>query len=326
MKNWTMGRSLVFLVILVAFVVGLGYLSEGMLPTLLSRLGEDFARSLYQPFFKMGDLEVTPVFLLRFLLFVFILVIISGASRNLVRSQVVSRTSMDLGQQEATARITGYVVFLIGLMVGLQSAGINMSSLVVLGGAVGVGVGFGLQTIANNFISGLILLVERPIKLGDRVDVGGTNGDVVRIAARSTWVRTNDNVVIIIPNSEFVANRITNWTANDRQVRFSMPVGVSYRSNPDEVQEVLLRVAQSHPDVLRDPAPEVRFVGFGNSSLDFELRVWTSRQVQTPKTLISDLYFSVFHAFRAHGIEIPFPQRDVHLKTVTATIPIATGA
>lgn len=326
MKNWTIGRFFLSLISLVAVIMGLGYLFETMVPGLTRQLGVDVRGFLYHPFFNIGDLEVTPASLFRFLLFMCALVIVSRAVRNLVRTQVVARTSMDLGQQEATARITGYIVFLVGLAVGLQSAGINLNSLVVLGGAVSVGVGFGLQTIANNFVSGLILLVERPIKLGDRVDVGGTNGDVVRIAARSTWVRTNDNVVIIIPNSEFVSNRITNWTANDRQVRFSIPVGVSYGSNPDEVREVLLGVAQAHPDVLHEPAPEVRFMGFGDSSLDFELRVWTSRHVQTPKTLMSDLFFEVFRAFRENGIEIPFPQRDVHLKTIAAPIAVATAS
>lgn len=323
MKKWTLSRLLVSLLLLAAVVMGLGYVYEGMVPSLINRLGVDYTRFFDQPFFTIGDLRVTTAFLLRLLVFMTFLVILSRSARRFVRTQVVSRTSMDLGQQEATARITGYLVFLVGLMIGLQSAGINLNSLVFLGGAIGVGVGFGLQTIANNFISGLILLVERPIKLGDRVEVGGTNGDVVRIAARSTWVRTNDNVVIIIPNSEFVSNRITNWTANDRQVRFSMPIGVSYGSNPEEVREVLMRAAHAHPDVLREPAPEVRFVGFGDSSLDFELRVWTIRQVQTPKRLISDLYFSVFRAFAEHGIEIPFPQRDVHLKTIATAIPIS---
>ena len=166
--------------------------------------------------------------------------------------------------------------------------------------------------------------MERPIKLGDRVEVGGTNGDVVRIAGRSTWVRTNDNVAIIIPNSEFVSSRVTNWTANDRQVRFAVPVGVSYGSNPEEVREVLMEIALSHAEVLQVTPPDVRFVGFGDSSLKFELRVWTINQVQSPQKLISDFYFMIFRAFSEHGIEIPFPQRDVHLKTVPAAIPIAS--
>jgi small-conductance mechanosensitive channel len=297
-----------------------------MMPRLIDRLGVDVQRVIAQPFFHLGDLAVTPIFLIKSVLFLMVLVLVSRAAREFVRTSVVARTSMDLGQQDAAARLTGYAVFLAGLVIGLQTAGVNLSSLVVLGGAVSIGLGFGLQTIANNFVSGLILLFERPIKLGDRVEVGEINGDVVRIGARSTWICTNDNVVIIVPNSEFVSSRITNWTANDRQVRFSVPVGVSYGSNPEEVRDVVIKVAQGNPDVLGEPAPEVRFVGFGDSSLDFELRVWTIKRVQTPKTLTSELLFSIFRAFHEHGIEIPYPQRDVHLKSVSASIPISNVA
>jgi small-conductance mechanosensitive channel len=323
-KKWAFGRFVFWLVVTVALIAFAGLAIRGVLGPRLDHLGLDVQRVFTRPFFHLGGLGITPVFLLKSVLFLLILVLISRTAREFVRTSVVARTSLDLGQQDAVARLTGYLVFLIGGVIGLQSAGLNLSSLVVLGGAVSIGVGFGLQTIANNFVSGLILLVERPIKLGDRVEVGEINGDVVRIAGRSTWIRTNDNVVIIVPNSEFVSNRITNWTANDRQVRFSVPVGVSYGSNPEEVREVLIKVAQDHPDVLDQPAPEVRFVAFGESSLDFELRVWTIRRVQTPKTLTSELLFSIFRAFGERGIEIPFPQRDVHLRSVAASIPISS--
>lgn len=130
--------------------------------------------------------------------------------------------------------------------------------------------------------------------------------------------------LIIIPNSEFINNRVTNWTANDRQVRFNIPLGVSYGSDPERVREVLLEVAGRHPDVLKDPGPEILFVGFGDSSLDFHLRVWTTTRVQTPLPLASELYFSIFRAFKENGIEIPFPQRDLHLKTVSSSIRVAS--
>lgn len=323
MKNRTFGRLVVWLVVGIALITMAEIAIWGMLPSLVDRLGMDVMRALTQPFFHLGDFGVTPAFLLKSVLFLLVLALASRAAREFVRTRVAARTSLDLGQQDAVARLTGYGVFLAGLMIGLQTAGVNLSSLVVFGGAVSIGVGFGLQTIANNFVSGLILLVERPIKLGDRVEVGEINGDVVRIAARSTWVRTNDNVVIIVPNSEFVSSRITNWTANDRQVRFSVPVGVAYGSDPEQVRDVLIRLALENPDVLKDPPPEVRFVRFGDSSLDFELRVWTTARVQTPKTLASELLFAIFRAFRENGIEIPFPQRDLHLKTIPASLPVS---
>jgi small-conductance mechanosensitive channel len=322
-KNRT--KSLIAFLLLVVLIVGAAIVLKEFqfVGALADATDMDFRRLFTQPFFAVGNLEVTPALLLKGIMFFLILLYLAHRVRKFLSQDVLPRTSLDMGQQDALARLTSYSIVLLGLTIGLQTIGVNLSSLLVVGGAVGIGVGFGLQTIASNFVSGLILLVERPIKLGDRVEVGTTNGDVVRMAARSTWVRTNDNVVIIVPNSEFVSNRITNWTANDRQVRFSMPIGVSYGSNPDEVREVLLKAALAHPDVLPHPGPEVRFVGFGDSSLDFELRIWTIRQVQTPKMLTSDLYFAVFRAFREHKIEIPFPQRDLHLKSVAAPVRIA---
>jgi small-conductance mechanosensitive channel len=311
--------------VLAVLILALGIVLEklGTFNALAEATGVDLRRVFTRSFLTVGGIHLTLFLLLEVGVFLLVLVFVSHQVRRFLTQEVLPRTSLDLGQQDAFARLAGYLIVLLGLVIGLQTIGVNLSSLLVLGGAVGIGVGFGLQTIASNFVAGLILLVERPIKLGDRVEVGGTNGDVVRMGPRSTWVRTNDNVLIIVPNAEFVSSRITNWTANDRQVRFSMPLGVSYGSDPEEVREVLLKVALAHPDVLSHPAPEVRFVGFGDSSLDFELRVWTIKQVQTPKVLTSELYFAVFRAFREHNIEIPFPQRDLHLKTVAAPVPIS---
>jgi small-conductance mechanosensitive channel len=322
-KKWTSKRFILLMVAVLVVVGGFGAVTSEIGSVLMSRLSIDLGKIFYHPYFHIGKTGITPVLLIKVIAFVLILTVVSHQARRFMQSEILARTSMDRGQQFATARITGYLIFVVGMMVGLQSIGVDLSSLVVLGGALGVGVGFGLQNIVSNFVSGLILLVERPIKLGDRVEVGGTNGDVVRIAARSTWVRTNDNVVIIIPNSEFITNRVTNWTANDRQVRFSVPLGVSYSSDPTEVRDVLMEVAVSHPDVMKYPAPDVRFVDFGDSSLDFELRVWTITQVQAPQKLTSDLYFMIFKAFGERGIEIPFPQRDLHLRSVSGPVPIA---
>jgi small-conductance mechanosensitive channel len=168
----------------------------------------------------------------------------------------------------------------------------------------------------------LIILLERPIKVGDRIAIENLAGDVVRIAGRSTWIQTNDNVIIIVPNSEFISSRVTNLTANERTVRFGLKVGVSYASDPEEVRAVLVQTAKSHPDVLQDPPPDVVFTGFGDSSLDFELRVWTTKRLQTPQVLRSDLYFSIFRVFRERRIEIPFPQRDLHLRSAAVPLPV----
>ena len=322
MKISTGSKVLVLLALVIAVLVGVESLLVEYMPSVYGSLRADIRDALYRPYFDIGDLPVTPIFLVKSFLFLVLLGLANSAVRRVLQNRLLVRTSLDEGQQYAFGRIAGYAVYMFGLLVGLQWVGLNLNNLVLLGSAVGIGVGFGLQNIANNFISGIILLTERPVRVGDRVEVGGTNGDVVQIRARSTWVRTNDNVVIIIPNSEFINNRVTNWTANDRQVRFTVPLGVSYGSDPERVKDIMIEAAARHPDVLEDPPPEIFFTGFGESSLDFELKVWTITRVQTPRPLASELYFAIFAAFREHGIEIPFPQRDLHLKTVSGRIPV----
>ena len=294
-----------------------------MVQTVVRFATGDVYRIITQPYFHLGQLPITLGFLIKVFVFLIALGFFSRFSRQILQKEILARTPWDLGQQYAVSRVSEYLIFILGLVIGLQSLGVDLSSLVVLGGALGIGAGLGLQPIVSNFVSGLVLLVERPVRIGDRVEVSNTYGDVMRIGGRSTWIRTNDNEIIIVPNSEFVTAQVTNWTANDRSVRFSIPVGVSYSSDPEKVRELLLEAARQHPDVLPDPAPEVIFQGFGDSSLNFLLRVFTINQVQTPLKLKSDLYFSIFRIFSEHGIEIPFPQRDLHLRSVAMPIPLA---
>jgi small-conductance mechanosensitive channel len=314
-----------YALLLILAVAAVGVVSQYAMPRnwLTEWLGGPFRRFFDRPFFHIGGLPVNLYLLFEVVGYIVVLGLISHLTRMFLQNRALTRTSLSPGQRYAFARISGYAVFVLGLTIGLQSTGLNLSSLLVVGGAAGIGIGFGVQNLANNFVSGLVLLFEQPIRLGDRVEVGGVLGDVVRMASRSIWVRTNDNVVIIVPNSEFTANRVTNWTANDRRVRFSLPLGVSYDSNPEKVRDIVLATAKKHPDVLVDPGPEFLFDGFGDSSLNFELRVWTIKQVQTPKVLSSDLYFAIFRTFGENGIEIPFPQRDLHLRSVSLPIPVA---
>ena len=287
-----------------------------------------FVAGIYrQPLLSFGSFNLTIATVVEFTVFLTILLIGSRVVGRVLRRRVLVYLPIGAGPRYAISKGVEYLAFALGLVVSLHAIGLNLSSLAVLGGFVGIGVGLGLQNIANNFVSGLILLLERPIKVGDRVEVANLSGDVVKIESRATWVRTNDNVVIIIPNSEFVGQRVTNWTANDRQVRFSVPLGVSYGSDPEQIRELLLEVAQSDPDVLRNPVPDVLFVGFGDSSLDFELRVWTMSRVQTPHILKSNLYFALFEIFKKHDIEIPFPQRDLHVRSAPGLtrLPAAGG-
>ncbi len=266
------------------------------------------------PLFYLGETPVTLASLIQFIILVILVLIATRMVRRLLRARVLSRLPLGMGAKDAIARLVGYVVLVLGLMVALQTLGVDLTALTVLAGALGIGIGFGLQNIVNNFISGLIILFERPIQLGDRVEVGGVQGDVVRIGGRSTTIRTNDNIDMIIPNGEFISEQVVNLSYGDRKVRIRIPFGVSYNSEPRQVEKLALEVAAADPDVLKDPPPSVRFMGFGDSSLDFELRAWTADLAHRPGLFRSNLYFALWDQFKKHEIEIPFPQRDVNFR------------
>jgi len=270
---------------------------------------------LTEPFFTIGGTQVSLATLALFVASVVAVMLASRFTRRLLRTRVLVHTKMDTGMQYLISRIAGYAVLVLGVLVALQTAGLNLSSLTVLAGALGVGIGFGLQNIVQNFVSGLILMGERSIQIGDRVEVGGTLGRVTHIGARATSIQTNDNISIIMPNSEFVSNRVVNWSLQgDQRVRLRLPVGVSYGSDPRQVEKLLVEVAAGNEHVLKDPAPQLVFREFGESSLNFELRVWTADMTYRPGVLKSELYFAIWDKLKAAGIEIPFPQCDVHIK------------
>jgi small-conductance mechanosensitive channel len=200
----------------------------------------------------------------------------------------------------------------------VQSIGLNLTSLAVVFGLLSVGIGFGLQNVAANFVSGLIILFERPIKIGDRITIGDVWGDVVNISLRATLIRTVDNIAIIVPNSEFISSQVINWSHGDPKVRVHIPVGVAYGSDVPLVTKSLLEVAKNHPEVMDDPPPRVWFTEFGNSSLNFELLAWTLDPKRRPDVL-SDLNRGIDEIFRKNKVEIPFPQRDLHVRS---SVPI----
>ena len=265
--------------------------------------------------FHIGETPFSLSSIITFILSVALLVFLTGKFNKFLVNRILARYDLDIGIRQSIGTIIRYFVLVLGLIVIIQASGINLSTLTVLAGALGLGIGFGLQNVADNFISGLIILFERPIKVGDRIEVGEVNGDVVKISARATTVLTNDNISIIVPNSEFISSRVINWSHNDRRVRFRFPVGVSYKEDPDKVRRVLLEVLYANEGVLKEPPPDVWFDEFGDSSLNFNLMVWTSMYVQRPKNLKSQLYYEVFRKFRENNIEIPFPQRDLHIKS-----------
>jgi small-conductance mechanosensitive channel len=276
---------------------------------------KDMAEVFVVPLFTLGNTPVSLATLVWFVVILLLVVLLARFTRRLLRTRVLVHTKLDLGTQYLISRIAGYAVLVLGMIIGLQTLGLNLSSLAVLAGALGVGIGFGLQNIVHNFVSGLILMGERSVQIGDRVEVGNVLGQVIRIGARATAIQTNDNISVIVPNSEFVSNRVVNWSLQgDRRVRFRLPVGVAYGSEPRMVEKLMLEVALANPAVLREPMPRVVFLGFGDSALNFELRVWTVEMMHRPGELRSQLYFALWDKFKEHKIEIPFPQRDLHVK------------
>ena len=316
-ERFTPGRITAAFAVVVVLLLVWRFWDPFRISGLLDMIGRDAADLWTKPYIHLGQVGVTPALLVKLVIFLIALVFFTRLLRRALSRRLLSKLPIDEGKRFIIERFFSYTVFGFGLILILQAVGVQLDSLLAVGAAVGIGIGLGLQTIAKNFASGLVLLLERPIKVGDRIAVGDLLGDVIHIGGRSTWVRTNENVVIIVPNAEFIESRVINWTAADRTVRINVPLGVSYGSDPERVREILLEVARKHPDVVDTPKPDVIFTGFGDSSLDFELRIWTTKQVQTPKIISSDIYFAVFRAFREHGIEIPFPQRDLHLKSLS---------
>jgi small-conductance mechanosensitive channel len=300
-------------------------LREAAQNSLIGWVPRDIEHSMEQPIFHMGTLPITPWFLVKAVVFLVVIGLLARATRYILQKRVLPRTSMEPGHQDALARWAQYLVFTVALIIGLQSSGLNLSSILVVGGALGVGIGFGLQNVANNFISGLILLIERPIRVGDIIELGQTQGRVARIGGRSTWLRTGQNAMMIVPNADLIQTRVTNWTAGGPRVLVDVKVGVGYGSDPEKVRSILLAVAKARPDALADPAPAVLFQGFGDSALNFVMYVWFSGTVFDAGGFRSELNFDVFQALKQNGIEIPFPQRDLHLRSADSAISVRSS-
>jgi small-conductance mechanosensitive channel len=252
-----------------------------------------------------------------FLLIAFLIAVfwVSSRTKRLLFNRFLVNSGLDRSLQYAIAQIVSNVVLVVGIFIVLDNTGIQLGALTIFAGAVGVGVGFGLQNIASNFISGLVILAERPITIGDRVEVAGLAGQVREIRARSTVIVTNDNISMIVPNSKFIDSPVTNWTYGDPRVRFRLPVGVAYGSDVEKVRESLIAAGSENPHTLKDPAPSVFFDGFGESALNFELVIWSTEMSDRPRRFRSDLNFAIERHLREAGIEIPFPQRDLHIRS-----------
>ena len=245
--------------------------------------------------------------------------VISWGLQTLLMENVLNRGQMDTGARLSIARLVHYALVLVGFLIALSSLGFDLKSITIIGGALGVGIGFGMQAIVNNFVSGLILLFERPIKVGDVIQLGdGHQGRVTNLGLRATTVQTFDRAEIVVPNGDLISSQVTNWTLGDRIMRLIIPVGVAYGSDVETVMRVLMDVAKENEKVLKDPPPVVLFLNFGDSSLDFQLRVWIA-DFADRRFIQSALIREIDRRFRSEEIEIPFPQRDLHLRSVDDT-------
>lgn len=265
--------------------------------------------------------EVTPLRLLTVVTLTSGLVWVTGRVTRWFVDHVLARRGFDIGIREALGTIARYTIITFGALVILQSAGIDLTSLNVLVGAVGVGLGFGLQNITSNFFSGLILLFERPLKIGDRVEIAGVTGEVRDIGARATTIVTDESVAMIVPNSQFVSEKVANWSSPGRLTAYLLPFYLSHGSDPELVRRVLLAAAAAHADVKADPAPEVEFVEVGLAALHFQLQVWSTEHLKTPGTLKSDLNFAVWRELTAAGLTIRSNDGAVALGLQLMTAP-----
>lgn len=267
--------------------------------------------------FSIGQTEITPLVLFEFVLLIIIFSVLSKILRRLIRKRILTRLKLADGTQFAILRLLHFTIMLIGILIAFNSIGINFTSLTVTFGVLGVGIAFGLQNITSNFISGIILLFERHVNVGDYVTVQDTSGEIVigqvkSINIRATKIVTVDNVTLIVPNSQFIQNTVTNWSVSDPKIRISINVGVAYGSNTELVTKLLLKAAEDHEYILKEPAPIVIFENFGESSLNFRLSVWIQHPIYRIK-VTSDLHYAIDNLFRENSITIPFPQRDVHI-------------
>jgi small-conductance mechanosensitive channel len=264
--------------------------------------------------FEINKTAVTPSSIFMFVVFIAAFALTSRLLQRVLRAHLFSRMRIDEGMQYTLTRIIHYLVMIIGAVVAFQFIGIDLTGLAVIVGFLSVGIGFGLQNITSNFVAGLILLLERPIKVGDRIMVGNQEGDVVEINMRSTTIRTLNNIAVIVPNSEFVSSKLENWSYGDETVRVDVNVGVSYESDLETVIRSLREVALEHPEVLKKPAPDVLHTGFGDSAWNMRLRIWLEDS-QRHLEVHSEINCAIVRKFQQNGIEIPFPQRDLHVRS-----------
>lgn len=283
----------------------------------------DFMTFLLEtPILNTGAQGLTIKPLLITIVVVVVVVLVLRSFRRIVMKRIVKRKGANLGPINSFLILFSYLVIIVTAISAVQWSGLHLGAITVIFGALSVGIGFGLQNIVNNFVSGIVILLERPIKLGDRIVVDGIEGNIVDIAIRASTLRTNEGVSVIVPNSYFIGSTVINRSLDYETVRLKIYANAAYDADPREVERVLLAVAYANDGIHKEPPPVVIFETFGDSALKFYLWVWTSQYAHTPDTLQSQVNFAVSVAFAEAGIRVPYPQLDVHVKPPPEQAPI----
>ncbi len=290
----------------------------------ISKLQEiitELGKLLAAPMFEIGNNRYSLSLIATLILITITVFWVSRAFSNWLKRGVLIRIGLDRGTREVIASFIRYLFTVLGFLIVLQTAGVNLSSLTLFAGVLGIGLGFGLQNLASNFISGLTLLIEQPIRVGDFIEVNDLLGTVENISIRSTMVRTLDGIFVIVPNIKFVENNVINWSYRDPRCRLHIPVGVDYGSDTLLVSEALLEAARKDPRVLNDPAPKVWFREFADSALLFELLVWINQPTES-EPIKSALNFQIERELRMRNIQVPFPQRELWIRNLEEIVPL----
>ncbi|MBE9573915.1 MAG: mechanosensitive ion channel [Proteobacteria bacterium] len=302
--------SLVFFAVL-CFLIALPFILESVLGIKIST-----ELSWLNKGISIGKVKITILNVCYVIIFLLLVSYISRIIRKALQDEVLPRTRLDIGARASLVNVVIYSLWVLAIYTGINILGIDLSSLAFMAGALGIGIGFGLQNIVNNFISGIILLFDPSIQVGDMVQIGEDWGTINRINIRTTIVQTFDNAALIIPNSHMLSDRVTNWSYKDPKVRRQVDVGVAYGSDVQLVRTVLLRIVNDMPEIMDDPAPRVDFTDFADSALIFRARFW----ITSPEfwlTAPTELRFRIDEEFKKNGIEIAFPQQDIHIRSAS---------
>ena len=303
--------SKIVLFVVLIFFIALPLSLDFLLGT---RLGKYF--SWLESGINIGGTKITIINIAYLIIFLIFFTFLSKVIKKALQNRVLPRTRLDVGARASFVNVVIYTFWILAIYTGINILGINLSSLAFMAGALGIGIGFGLQNIVNNFMSGIILLFDPSIQVGDMVQIGEDWGTINRINIRTTIVQTFDNASLIIPNSQMLSNKVTNWSFKDPKVRRQVDVGVAYGSDVQKVRTILLQIVSDMPEIMDDPAPRVDFRDFADSALIFRVRFW----ITSPDywlTAPTELRFRIDEEFKKNGVEIAFPQQDIHIRSAS---------